>query len=402
MALSDIVILSAARTAIGSFGGTLSGLSPAELGTVAAQAAICRSNVPALDISTSVFGHIITTSAADVYLARHIALNCGMPVHSDAFQVNRLCGSGLQAVLSAAQQLMLNANSASAPVALCGGAESMSQGAFLLPGVRKGLRFGHSTVTDLTLGILTDPFGSGHMGITAENIAKHYQFSRTELDQFALQSQQRAARAQQAGLFDSQIAPVRLTGRHGETLFTQDEHPRPDTTIESLAQLKPAFQKDGLVSAGNASGLNDGAAALVLATADYARAHGLNAKARLHSCAVAGVDPAMMGLGPIPAVRQLLQQRGIALADISVIESNEAFAAQALAVSQTLGFDPARVNPNGGAIALGHPVGATGAILVVKALYELERIDGQFALVTLCIGGGQGIALLLERTGSYC
>lgn len=398
MPLSDIVILSAARTAIGSFGGALSGFSPAELGTVAAQAAISRSSVPVSDISSSVFGHIIITSAADVYLARQIALNCGMPAHSDAFQVNRLCGSGLQAVLSAAQQLMLNANATTPPVALCGGAESMSQGAFLLPGVRKGLRLGHSVVTDLTLGILTDPFGSGHMGITAENIAKAYQFSRTELDQFALQSQQRAARAQQAGLFDSQIAPVRLTGRHGESLFSHDEHPRPDTTLDSLAQLRPAFVKDGLVTAGNASGLNDGAAALVLATADYARAHGLRSKARLRNCAFAGVDPAMMGLGPIPAVRKVLQQSGIALADIAVIESNEAFAAQALAVSKTLGFDPKRVNPNGGAIALGHPVGATGALLVVKALYELERIDGQFALVTLCIGGGQGIALLLERT----
>ncbi len=398
MPLSDIVVLSAARTAIGSFGGALSGFSPAELGTVAAQAAISRSSVPVSDISSSVFGHIIITSAADVYLARQIALNCGMPAHSDAFQVNRLCGSGLQAVLSAAQQLMLNANATTPPVALCGGAESMSQGAFLLPGVRKGLRLGHSVVTDLTLGILTDPFGSGHMGITAENIAKAYQFSRTELDQFALQSQQRAARAQQAGLFDSQIAPVRLTGRHGESLFSHDEHPRPDTTLDSLAQLRPAFVKDGLVTAGNASGLNDGAAALVLATADYARAHGLRSKARLRNCAFAGVDPAMMGLGPIPAVRKVLQQSGIALADIAVIESNEAFAAQALAVSKTLGFDPKRVNPNGGAIALGHPVGATGALLVVKALYELERIDGQFALVTLCIGGGQGIALLLERT----
>ncbi|MDZ7867608.1 MAG: acetyl-CoA C-acyltransferase [Rheinheimera sp.] len=398
MPLSDIVILSAARTAIGSFGGALAGFSPAQLGTVAAQAAIDRAGVPTGDIASSVFGHIITTSAADVYLARHIALNCGIPAHSDAFQVNRLCGSGLQAVLSAAQQLMLNANSVSAPVALCGGAESMSQGAFLLPGVRKGLRFGHSTVTDLTLGILTDPFGSGHMGITAENIAKQYQFSRTDLDQFALQSQQRAAQAQQAGLFNSQIAPVRLTGRQGETLFAQDEHPRSDTTLQSLALLKPVFQKDGLVTAGNASGLNDGAAALVLATADYARAHGINAKARLRSCAFAGVEPTLMGLGPIPAVRQVLQQSGIALTDIAVIESNEAFAAQALAVSRTLGFEPQRVNPNGGAIALGHPVGATGAMLVVKALYELERIDGQFALVTLCIGGGQGIALLLERT----
>ena len=397
MQLSDIVILSAARTPIGSFAGSLSGQTPAQLGTVAALAAIARAAVPACDIASSVFGHIITTSAADVYLARHIALNCGMLVHSDAFQVNRLCGSGLQAVLSAAQQLMLSGGKAPQQLALCGGAESMSQGAFLLPGVRKGLRLGHSAVTDLTLGILTDPFGSGHMGVTAENIAKHYQFSRTELDQFALQSQLRANRAQQAGLFASQIAPVPLSGKQGELLFAMDEHPRADTTLASLMQLKPAFVRDGIVTAGNASGLNDGAAALVLATKTYARAHGLRSRARLHSCAFAGVEPSMMGLGPIPAVQRLLQQSGVGLADIAVIESNEAFAAQALAVSQTLGLDPERVNPNGGAIALGHPVGATGAILVVKALYELERLDAQFGLITLCIGGGQGIALLLER-----
>lgn len=398
MQLSEIVILSAARTPIGSFGGMLSSQTPAQLGTVAGKAAIERAGVAAADISTAVFGHIITTGAEDAYLARHIALNCGLPVHSNAFQVNRLCGSGLQAILSAAQQLLLSGSQAAKPLALCGGAESMSQGAFLLPGVRKGLRIGHSSVTDLTLGILSDPFGSGHMGLTAENIARQYQFSRTELDEFALLSQQRAATAQQTGVFAQQIAPVALAGPKGTTFCQLDEHLRPDTTLDSLAKLKPAFQQHGLVTAGNASGLNDGAAALVLTTAAYAKAHGLTARARLHSCAFAGVEPGLMGLGPIPAVQQVLQQSGIALADIAVIESNEAFAAQALAVSQTLGFDPARINPNGGAIALGHPVGATGAILVVKALYELERIDAQFALVTLCIGGGQGIALLLERT----
>lgn len=397
MQLSDIVILAAARTPIGSFGGALAAQTPAQLGTVAAQAAIARAQVPVTDIATSVFGHIITTSAADVYLARHIALNCGMAVHSDAFQVNRLCGSGLQAVLSAAQQLMLAGDKASHQLAVCGGAESMSQGALLLPGVRQGLRFGHSTVTDLTLGILTDPFGSGHMGITAENIARQYQFSRTELDQFALQSQQRAAQAQQLGYFTEQIAPVPLATQHGNTLFALDEHPRATTTLQSLAQLKPAFASGGIVTAGNASGLNDGAAAIVLATSSYARAHGLRSRARLHSCAFAGVAPSLMGLGPIPAVQKLLQHSGVSLDDIAVIESNEAFAAQALAVNRTLGLNPARVNPNGGAIALGHPVGATGAILLVKALYELERVNAQFALITLCIGGGQGIALLLER-----
>ena len=255
---------------------------------------------------------------------------------------------------------------------------------------------GHAAVTDLTLGILSDPFGSGHMGITAENIAAKYRFSRNQLDEFALESQQRAARAQQAGYFTEQIVPVEIPGKT-TTRVTQDEHLRPLTTLESLSLLKPAFQSQGLVTAGNASGLNDGAAALILATAHYAKSHGLAPKARLVACSMAGVDPALMGLGPIPAVQQLLAKTGLTLSNIDVIESNEAFAAQALAVSQTLGFDPKKVNPNGGAIALGHPVGATGAILLVKTIYELARIDGQFGLITLCIGGGQGIALLVER-----
>jgi acetyl-CoA C-acetyltransferase len=321
-----------------------------------------------------------------------------MSASSNAFRVNRLCGSGLQAIVSAAQQLLLG----DGQLALCGGAESMSQGAFLLPGVRKGLRVGHGKVTDLTLGILTDPFGSGHMGMTAENIAANYQLNRGQLDEFALESQRRAAYAQQHGYFTDQIVPVSLASKHGAapTCFAQDEHLRPDTTRQSLAQLKPAFQKNGMVTAGNASGLNDGAAALVLATARYAQSEGLAVKARLIAYAMAGVEPALMGLGPIPAVQQLLRKTGLSLAHIDVIESNEAFAAQALAVSQTLGFDPAKVNPNGGAIALGHPVGATGAILLVKTMYELERIDGQFGLIALCIGGGQGIALLVERGAS--
>jgi acetyl-CoA C-acetyltransferase len=395
MQLSNIVILSGARTPIGSFAGALATQSPVQLGTVAATAAISRAGVVASEIDVAVFGHIITTSSDDVYLARHIALQSGMAVSCNAFQVNRLCGSGLQAIVSAAQQLLLG----DGQLALCGGAESMSQGAFLLPGVRKGLRVGHGKVTDLTLGILNDPFGSGHMGITAENIAAKYQFNRTQLDEFALESQHRATTAQNNGYFDSQIVPVPLSSKTGAapTFFTQDEHIRPATSMESLAQLKPAFQSNGMVTAGNASGLNDGAAALILATARYAKSHGLHAKARLVAYAMAGVEPSLMGLGPIPAVQQLLIKTGLSLAHIDVIESNEAFAAQALAVSQTLGFDPSKVNPNGGAIALGHPVGATGAILLVKTLYELDRIDGQFGLVTLCIGGGQGIALLVER-----
>lgn len=395
MQLSDIVILSGARTPIGSFGGALASQSPAQLGTVAATAAIGRAGVDAAAVDLAVFGHIITTTSDDVYLARQIALQSGMTPSSNAFQVNRLCGSGLQAIISAAQQLLLD----DGQLALCGGAESMSQGAFLLPGVRKGLRVGHAAVTDLTLGILTDPFGSGHMGITAENIAAKYGFSRNQLDEFALESQQRAAKAQQAGYFTEQIVAVPLSGKTGTepTLMTTDEHIRPGTTLQSLNQLKPAFQANGIVTAGNASGLNDGAAALILATTQYANSQGLSPKARLVGYSMAGVEPSLMGLGPIPAVQQLLTKTGLSLGNIDVIESNEAFAAQALAVSQTLGFNPAKVNPNGGAIALGHPVGATGAILLVKTLYELERIDGQFGLVTLCIGGGQGIALLVER-----
>lgn len=395
MQLSDIVILSGARTPIGSFGGVLASQSPAQLGTMAATAAISRAGVDAAAVDLAVFGHIITTNSDDVYLARQIALQSGMTPSSNAFQVNRLCGSGLQAIISAAQQLLLG----DGQLALCGGAESMSQGAFLLPGVRNGLRVGHAAVTDLTLGILTDPFGSGHMGITAENIAAKYGFSRNQLDEFALESQQRAAKAQQAGYFTEQIVAVPLPGKTGTepTLITTDEHIRPATTLQSLSQLKPAFQANGMVTAGNASGLNDGAAALILATTQYANSQGLSPKARLVGYSMAGVEPSLMGLGPIPAVQQLLAKTGLSLANIDVIESNEAFAAQALAVSQTLRFDPTKVNPNGGAIALGHPVGATGAILLVKTLYELERINGQFGLVTLCIGGGQGIALLVER-----
>jgi acetyl-CoA C-acetyltransferase len=307
--------------------------------------------------------------------------------------VNRLCGSAVQSVISAAQMLMLG----DSQLALAGGAESMSRGSYLLPGIRTGLRMGHAPLTDLTLGILSDPFGSGHMGLTAERIAAQYQISRQELDEFALQSQQKAAAAIAAGYFVSQITPVTVASGKSSFVFEQDEHPRADTSLSSLAALKPAFTKEGLVTAGNSSGLNDGAAALVLSTRQFADSHGLKARARLRGYSFAGVAPELMGLGPIPAVQQLLQKTGLSLADLDVIESNEAFAAQAIAVSRTLGFDVAKTNPNGGAIALGHPVGATGAILIIKALHELERINGQFALVTMCIGGGQGIALLLER-----
>jgi len=392
MNLSEVVILDGARTAIGSFAGSLASLSPAELGTAAASAAIHRSAVAATDIDHAVFGHIITTSPADAYLARHIALNSGMSATSSAFNVNRLCGSGVQAVISAAQMIQLGQSK----IALAGGAESMSNGAYLLPNVRRGLRMGHASATDLTLGILTDPFGSGHMGITAETIAARYGISRADLDAFALQSQQRAALAQQNGYFDSQIVPLTVVQGRTEQVFDRDEHIRADTTPESLAKLKPAFKPDGIVTAGNASGLNDGAAAMLLTSRAEAEKRGLKPQARILAYAFAGVEPGVMGLGPIPAVQQVLAQTGLTVADLDIIESNEAFAAQALAVSQTLGFDNAKVNPNGGAIALGHPVGATGSILLIKLIAELKRIHGRFGLVTMCIGGGQGIALLLE------
>ncbi|WP_372626843.1 beta-ketothiolase BktB [Arsukibacterium sp.] len=390
--LSDIVILAGVRTAIGSFGGSLAGLSPAELGTVAAKETINRAGVLPTDIDHAVFGHIITTCAQDAYLARHIALNSGMAASSAAFNVNRLCGSGVQAVISAAQMIQLGQSK----LALAGGAESMSNGAYLLPNARRGLRMGHNSITDLTLGILSDPFGSGHMGITAETVAAQYGFSRADLDAFALESQQRAAHAQQQGYFSEQIVPLKVKAGRTEVLFKLDEHIRSDTTLASLAKLKPAFKAEGLVTAGNASGLNDGAAAVLLTTMAEASQRGLTPSGRLLGYAFAGVEPGIMGLGPIAAVQQVLAQSGLTVADLDVIESNEAFAAQALAVSQTLGFDPAKVNPNGGAIAMGHPVGATGTILIIKLLAELKRTGGRYGLVTMCIGGGQGVALLLE------
>lgn len=393
MQLSDVVILAGARTAIGSFGGSLAGLSPAQLGTAAAKEAISRAGVAATDVDHAVFGHIITTGAEDAYLARHIALNAGMAASSAAFNVNRLCGSAVQSVISAAQLIQLGQST----IVLAGGAESMSNGAYLLPNVRRGLKMGHGAIKDLTLGILTDPFGSGHMGITAETIAAQYGFSRTDLDAFALISQQRAANAQQQGWFDSQIVPLTVQVGRKEVQFDRDEHIRADTTAESLAKLKPAFKPDGIVTAGNASGLNDGAAAMLLTSRFEAEKRGLKPQARFVGYAFAGVEPGVMGLGPIPAVQRVLAQTGLSVAEIDVIESNEAFAAQALAVSQTLGFDSAKVNPNGCAIALGHPVGATGSILIIKLLAELKRIGGRYGLVTMCIGGGQGIALLLER-----
>ena len=393
VALQDVVILSGARTAIGDFGASLSGYSPAELGTFAGRAAIERAGVAAEEIDHCIFGHIITTSPQDAYLARHIALNCGLAEHSAAMNVNRLCGSSVQSLISAAQMIQAGASR----LALAGGAESMSQGAYLLPKLRFGQRMGDAAAVDLTIGILRDPFGSGHMGITAENVAARYGFTREQLDQYACDSHRKAASAMAAGHLTTQIVSVPINRGRAAGEFSQDEHVRPDTTLEGLQKLRAAFKKDGMVTAGNASPLNDGAAALVLGSAQEAARLGLRPRARFLSYAFAGVEPQLMGLGPIPAVQRALTAANLRLADIDIIESNEAFAAQALAVAQSLEFDPDKVNVNGGAIAHGHPVGATGSILTLKALYELERLGKRHALITMCIGGGQGIALILER-----
>ncbi len=388
----DIVILAGARTAIGTFGGALAGMAPIDTATVAAKAAMERAGVEGGRIGHVVFGHVINTEPRDMYLSRVAAIQAGIPDGTPAMNVNRLCGSGAQAIVSAAQSLMLG----DADFALAGGAEAMSRAPYALSAARFGQKMGDTRAVDMMTGALTCPFGTGHMGVTAENVAREHGVSRAEQDAFALESQERAAKAIAEGRFREQIVPVEIPSRKGPVRFDADEHPKA-TSLEALAGLKAVFQKDGTVTAGNASGINDGAAALVLARAAAAAKAGLKPRARIVGYAHAGVRPEVMGIGPVPAVAALLGRTGLSAGDFDVIESNEAFAAQALAVSKQLGLDPAKVNPNGGAIALGHPVGATGAILAVKALYELERTGGRYGLVTMCIGGGQGIALALER-----
>lgn len=389
--MNDIVILSGVRTAIGGFGGSLSGLPPHELGAIAARGAIERAGIEPDRIGTTVFGHVINTEPKDMYLSRLAAMGAGVPETTPAMNVNRLCGSGVQAIISAA----LSLKAGEAEFALAGGAECMSRAPYAVQAVRFGQKMGDAQMVDMLVGTLTCPFGSGHMGITAENIAAEHGISRADQDAFALESQQRAARAIAEGRFKDQIFPIELQSRRGIQIFDQDEHPKA-TSPEALAQLKPAFLKGGTVTPGNASGINDGAAALVLARADAADKLGLRPVARIIGHAVAGVRPEVMGIGPIPAVQRLLEETGLTAGDFDVIESNEAFAAQAIAVTRTLDLDPARVNPNGGAIALGHPVGATGSILLIKTINELARISGRRGLVTMCIGGGQGIALAVE------
>ncbi len=385
--MTDIHILSGARTAIGGFGGSLASLPPIDLATVAAKAALERAGRSGADIGTVVFGHVLNTEPRDMYLSRVAAMQAGVPDSVPAMNVNRLCGSGVQAVVSGVQALLVG----DAATALVGGAECMSRAPYVLPVARWGQKMGDTRAIDMMTGALTCPFGTGHMGVTAENVAARYGITRGEQDAFALQSQTRAAHAMAEGWFDAEIAPVEVPGRKGPTIFARDEHPKA-TSLDALSSLKPVFQKDGTVTAGNASGINDGAAALVLAKGRVA-----GARARIMGYAVAGVDPRVMGLGPIPAVQALCAKLGMTPQDFDLVESNEAFAAQAIAVTRDLGLDPARVNPAGGAIALGHPVGATGAILIVKALHALERSGQGTALITMCIGGGQGIALGIER-----
>ena len=388
----DIVILDGARTAIGTFGGSLAATPPIDLGATAAKAALERSGVEGGQIGNVVFGHVINTEPRDMYLSRVAAMQAGIPDTTPAMNVNRLCGSGAQAIVSAIQSLMLG----DAEFALAGGAENMSRSPFIVPDQRWGAKMGDIRTLDMMLGALNCPFGTGHMGVTAENVAAEHDVTREQQDSFALTSQERASNAIAEGRFASQIVPVEVKKKREMVPFNTDEHPKA-TTIEALAGLRTVFQKDGTVTAGNASGINDGAAAMVLATASAAESAGLKPKARVLGYAHAGVRPEVMGIGPVPAVENLLKRTGLSVSDFDVIESNEAFAAQALAVNKGLGLDPAKVNPNGGAIALGHPVGATGAIITIKALYELERIGGSKALITMCIGGGQGIALAIER-----
>jgi acetyl-CoA C-acetyltransferase len=390
----DVVFVGAARTAIGTFGGALKDMPAADLGAIAVKEAFARAGIDPAQAGQIVFGNVIHCEPRDMYVSRVVGLNAGMAKESAALTLNRLCGSGLQAIVTAANAIQLG----DADIAVGGGVETMSRAPYSTQAARWGARMGDFKMIDMMVGALSDPFGAGHMGITAENIAEQFSISRAEQDAFAAESQRRAVAAIAAGHFKSQIVPVEIKGRKGVMLFDTDEHPKAETTVETLAKLKPAFKKEGgSVTAGNASGLNDGAAACVLMEAGAAARAGLTPLARLVSYAVAGVEPSIMGTGPIPAVKLALKRAGLALADMDVIESNEAFAAQSLGVCKGLDLDPSRTNPNGGAIALGHPLGASGAIITIKCLYELIRTNKRYGLITMCIGGGQGIAAVIER-----
>jgi acetyl-CoA C-acetyltransferase len=389
----EVVVLSGVRTAVGKYGGSLKDKPPTELAATVVREAVDRSGVQPADVDHVVFGNVIHTDVHDMYLSRVATVNAGLPVETPAFTLNRLCGSGLQAIVSAAQLVMHG----DADVAVAGGAESMSRGLYGLPGLRWGQRMGEASAHDMMVGALTDPFDDCHMGVTAENVAVKWGVSREDQDRLAVESHRRAAEAIQQGYFKEQILPLELKSRKGTTVFDTDEHVRADATLEGMAKLKPVFQADGSVTAGNAAGVNDAAAAVVLAERRVAEERGLAPLGRLVAYGFAGVEPRYMGIGPVPAVRAVLDKKGIKVEDIDVFEVNEAFAAQALAVMRDLELPPERTNPNGSGVSLGHPIGATGCILTVKALYELARTGGHRALVTMCIGGGQGIAAIFER-----
>ena len=390
----DVVVVSGVRTAIGTFNGSLKDLPPTQTGALVVREALARAKVDGAEVGHVVFGNVVHSEPRDMYLARVAALDGGVAQGTPCLTVNRLCGSGLQAIVSAAQTIMLG----DADIAIGGGAESMSRAPYTMPSARFGQRMGDAKVVDMMVAALHDPFHNIHMGVTAENVAAKWGITRQMQDELAVESHRRAARATAEGRFKSQIVPVSLKSKKGEVLFDTDEHFRADATVEDMAKLKAVFQKDnGTVTAGNASGINDGAAAVVLMERGVAEKRGLKVLGRLVAYGHAGVDPKLMGIGPVPSSQKALARAGLKIGEMDVIESNEAFAAQACAVMKELGADPAKVNPNGSGISLGHPIGATGAIIAVKALYELERIGGRYALVTMCIGGGQGIAAIFER-----
>jgi acetyl-CoA C-acetyltransferase len=389
----QVVVLSGARTAIGDYGGALKDVAPTDLAAHVIREAVKRAKIEPRQVQQLVVGNVIHTEAKDMYLSRVACIRAGLPEETTALTVNRLCGSGMQAIVSAAQAIQLG----DADVAVGGGTESMSRGGYLLPALRWGQRMNDGGTVDMMVGALTDPFDTVHMGITAENMAERWKIGREQQDEFAVESHRRAINAIEKGYFKDQIAPLELKTRKGTVVFDRDEHPRADATLEGMAKLRAAFKKDGSVTAGNASGINDGAAAVVLMEQGAAQTAGLKPMARLVAYGLAAVDPKIMGIGPVPACRRALEKAGLSADDMDVIESNEAFAVQALAVSCDLKLDPKKTNPNGGAVGLGHPIGATGAVLTVKALYELQRTGGRYALVTMCIGGGQGIAAIFER-----
>jgi acetyl-CoA C-acetyltransferase len=393
MSRTDIVVVGAARTAVGTYGGSLKDVPMTRLGAIAVKSALDRSGVQPGQVGHVVMGNVIPTEPADAYIGRVSAVDAGIPKEVPSFHLNRQCGSGLQAIISAAQSIMLG----DADIAIGGGVECMSRAIYILPGARWGARMGDAMMVDYMTGALNDPWQRIHMGITAENVAEKYGITRDMMDRLAVESQRRAGQAIAEGRFKSQIVPVEVQSKKETVRFEVDEHVRAGTTLEQLSKMQPVFKKGGTVTVGNASGLNDGAGAVVLAEAGVAAKMGLKPLARLVGYAFAGVDPSIMGIGPVPATQKVLQRTGLKVADLDVVESNEAFAAQACAVTQELGLDPAKVNPNGSGISLGHPVGATGAIITTKAIYELQRTGGRYALVTMCIGGGQGIAAVFER-----